>query len=264
MTLLAHLSDLHLLERDHERRHGLARRRLQLLNIGMRADAAARLEKVTAAFMLARKADHLVLTGDLTEDGASGQFEALGEAIRISGWDPSRVTIVPGNHDAYDIIGAFERAGRGPLRGCNLPGGGPVHLGDVIVVPLSTMIECQWRARGRILMEDIARVRRIGVENPGVPIVVVQHHPPFHHDYPVWEWFDGVENATHLHDLLIENPAVHVVHGHLHEKTTVKILDRPTPQIMSVASVREQPLELALRFYEAKGPTLVPRFHVVD
>lgn len=266
MTLLAHLSDLHVLERDHATRVGFARRRLQIMNISLEADAAeTRLERTIAALTMARRADHLVLTGDLTEDGASGQFEVLGEALQASGWEPAHVTVVPGNHDAYTITGAFERALRGPLRGCNSPMSGPVLLGDLVLVPLSTMIEGRPfpLAGGRVRLEDLDELRCIAAANPGLPIVVAQHHPPFHNDYPMFEWLDGVENATRLYDLLIEHPAIHVLHGHMHEKSTITLFDRSSPQVMSVASVREQPLELALRFYEPKTLALVPRFLVV-
>jgi 3',5'-cyclic AMP phosphodiesterase CpdA len=266
MTLLAHLSDLHLLERDHADRVGLARRRLQIMHIGFEADAEMRLQRSVAALTMARRAaDHLVLTGDVTEDGASGQFEVLGEALQASGWDLSHVTVVPGNHDGYTTIGAFERALRGPLCGCHSPTDGPLVLDDLVIVPQSTMIEDRPfpLAGGRIQLEDLAKLRLVIASNPGIPIVIAQHHPPFHNDYPMFEWFDGTENATRLYDLLIEHPALHVLHGHVHEKSTVTLFDRPSPQIMSVASVREQPLELALRFYEPKAASIVPRFLVV-
>lgn len=262
--LLAHLSDLHLLERDHASRVGFARRRLQIMNIGFPVDAEARLKRAVAALTMARRADHLVLTGDLTEDGASGQFAVLAEALRVSGWEPGYVTIVPGNHDGYNVVGAFAEAARGPLGAYHSPMNGPLALDGLIMVPLNTMTECPYPlAGGRVRLEDLGRLRRLAADHPGVPIVVAQHHPPFHNDYPLLEWFDGVENASRLYDLLIEHPAVHVLHGHLHTKATLGLLGRPTPQIMSVASVREQPLELALRFYEPSGATLVPRFHVI-
>ncbi len=58
---------------------------------------------------------HLVVTGDLTEDGHPGQFEVLAELLDESGIAPERITLIPGTHDLYHQADAWSRAIAGPL-----------------------------------------------------------------------------------------------------------------------------------------------------
>src|SRR5262245_9785616 len=99
MTIVAHLTDLHLVERDHHKRSGAAKSRLLDLNTGRKIDPQARFERVCQALRQASRSDHVVITGDLTEDGTEAQFELLAEALSESKLAPERVTLVPGNHD---------------------------------------------------------------------------------------------------------------------------------------------------------------------
>ena len=144
MSILAHLSDLHLIERDHHRRRGLSRRRLQFLSFGAALDAEARLTRAVALLQQARRsgADHVLITGDLTEDGVDAQFEVLGEALHKSRLDPDCVTLVPGNHDGYADPGAFARAMHGPLRAFRRTSGeGALSvLPGAVIAPVSTMM----------------------------------------------------------------------------------------------------------------------------
>lgn len=73
MTRIAHLSDLHFGRTDQAQLDGLAEILMQ--------DAV----------------DHVIVTGDLTQEGRKREFE---EAARWMNALPMRVTAVPGNHDA--------------------------------------------------------------------------------------------------------------------------------------------------------------------
>src|SRR5689334_5809263 len=101
MTRIAHISDLHLLEDKHQLRAAGERLRLSFLSFGRRLDAEERRQRLRSALWSYRAsgAEHLVVTGDLTEDGTEAQFEALAEVFLDSGIDPREVTLVPGNHD---------------------------------------------------------------------------------------------------------------------------------------------------------------------
>src|SRR5688572_2232868 len=102
MLDLAHVTDLHLVEKDHEKRRGTDWQRLQYLSAGRSIDFATRRHKALSALRSAgRNAAHVVLTGDLTEDGMPAQYELLAELLSDADLDPHRVTIVPGNHDRY-------------------------------------------------------------------------------------------------------------------------------------------------------------------
>jgi 3',5'-cyclic AMP phosphodiesterase CpdA len=265
MSVLAHLSDLHLLERDHQKRRSYARQRLALLSAGSPLDAEARLQRAAATLQAVRRAgaDHVLITGDLTEDGVDAQFEVLAEALHGSGLDPECVTLVPGNHDGYAEPGAFARALEGPLRAFRTTSGDGARsvLPAAVIAPVSTMIEGQWftHSRGIVRGEDVLAVRRLASDpiSRDRAIVVAQHHPPSHHAlFPV-EWFDGVKNAVAMRDLLLERTRVHVLHGHVHRKSTKYFCGRSHAQVFSTASVRDEYHQgLSLRFYKAEGGTL--------
>jgi Icc protein len=265
MTILAHLSDLHLIERNHRQRQGFARQRLLFLSAGSPLAAEARMQRVAASLQAARRAgaDHVLITGDLTEDGADGQFEVLAEVLNASGVDPQRVTLVPGNHDAYSRPGAFERALRGPLRAFRQTSapGACTALDGALIVPISTVIEGQWisHASGAVRPEDVLAIRRLSSDplSHNRAVVVAQHHPPSHSPVFALEWFDGVKNARSLHELLLERTRVHVVHGHVHRRSTKQLCGRQHAQVFATASVRDQHAGgHALRLYKAEDCTL--------
>src|SRR5262249_48748147 len=103
MTRIAHLSDLHLLEIEHQQRDAAGRLRLSFLSFFRKLDQRERRERVQRALAayIASGAEHLVITGDLTEDGTEPQFEVLAEVLHESGIDPREITLTAGNHDAY-------------------------------------------------------------------------------------------------------------------------------------------------------------------
>src|SRR5437868_3871318 len=103
MATLAQLTDLHLLEDDFADRPFGPRARLSYLSFGRPLDPGERKERVAASLAEVRQSgvDHLLITGDLTEDGHMAQFEVLAELLADSKIPPERVTLVPGNHDAY-------------------------------------------------------------------------------------------------------------------------------------------------------------------
>ena len=263
MSILAHLSDLHLIERDHDKRRGLSRRRLQFLSFGAALNAEARLTRATSLLAQARRsgADHVLITGDLTEDGSAAQFEILAEALHKSRLDPHCVTLVPGNHDGYSAAGAFARALTGPLRAFRRTSAEAAIsvLPGAVITPLSTMIDGQWftRACGAVQHQDLARVRRIASDpiSRGRAVVVAQHHPPSPHPVFALQWAHGVRNALAQRDLLLERTRVHVLHGHTHRRTTRHLSGRAHAQVFSAASVRDQQHE-SLRFYKAEAGSL--------
>jgi Icc protein len=265
MTILAHLSDLHLIERNHRQRQGLARQRLMFLSAGSPLEAEARMQRVAASLQAARRggADHILITGDLTEDGVDSQFEVLAEVLHASGIDPQRVTLVPGNHDAYTKPGAFERALQGPLKAFRptSAAGASTRLDGALIVPISTVIEGQWisHASGAVRPEDLLAIRRLSSDpiSHDRAVVVAQHHPPSHRPVFAVEWFDGVKNARAMHELLLERTRIHVLHGHVHRRSTKQLCGRQHAQVFATGSVRDQHESgQALRFYKAEDCTL--------
>ncbi|HTN84001.1 MAG TPA: metallophosphoesterase [Sorangium sp.] len=251
MTTIAHLTDFHLLEADHDRRRGAARWRLRYLSFGRPIEAAPRRRRALAALIEARRsgADHLVLTGDLTEDGTPAQFEVLAAVLAESGWDPARVTLVPGNHDAYTSGDAWERA----LLGCLRPfaatsgRGATVALPGAVVTAVSTaMAQPVTRSAGAIAARELSRVASLaaGTRRSGDALVLAQHHPPLRHPIGAMQWLDGLINSGELMALLHEHDHLHVIHGHTHRENDAPVRAGAPPRIFCAQALVDGPSPL--------------------
>src|SRR6266852_7741094 len=163
MATIAHLTDLHLLEDRHWLRDRWARARLSYLSFGRELDPSLRRQRFSRALAMARVAgpDHLLITGDLTEDGVDAQFEVLDELLAESRIPAEQITLVPGNHDAYVDQAAWGRALAGPLRRyapTSTPGT-IVRLPDAVLLPISTAMHQYWtRSAGHISERDLRRI----------------------------------------------------------------------------------------------------------
>ena len=117
ITRIAHLSDSHILDPRPSRTRSGWSMRTRFLSIGRPLDAEGRREKLRRSLETAQRvgAEHFVLSGDLTEIGAPGEYEALAEVLHDSGIEPDRMTLVPGNHDVYSSADAWQWALKGPL-----------------------------------------------------------------------------------------------------------------------------------------------------
>src|SRR5450432_470622 len=191
MATIAQLTDLHLLEDDFDQRPIGPRARLSFLSFGRPLDAKERRNRVATALAEAREAnpDHLVITGDLTEDGHLAQFEVLAELLAESHISPGRITLVPGNHDAYCENGTFAQAMAGPLRAYAATSrcGSPIALRDATLVPVSTAFhQSPLRSAGAIAGDELAALSRIARDPvlAGRPLIFAQHHPPGRHGLP--------------------------------------------------------------------------------
>jgi Icc protein len=258
---IAHITDLHLVEYQYRRRSAGARLRLQYLNTGRSIDAESRCQRVVQALRSARTSDHILVTGDLTEDGIPAQFEVLAQVLADAGVNPDRVTLVPGNHDFYSSQDAFSNALAGPLRpyartsrpDCVLDFGAAVILPIATTkpqpLPLSagTLRPAQAQAI-TALATDCSRQART--------LILAQHHPPLGYRNPIWNWIDGMDSVRCFFELLLVHEQLQVVHGHTHERVSTAISPGRAPQIHAAAAVFED--ELNVRFYHASGAGLSP------
>lgn len=197
MTRIAHLSDLHVIGASKSTLwNRLAERRSQKV---LRAIAAAK----------ERGATHFVFTGDLTELGTPAQFEALAELLHAAHIDPHRVTLVPGNHDAYTSERAWRAAMDGPLRpfrhASATDAGKVVDLGDAVLLPVD--VACHQplgRAAGELPPDTAGAIehRVRDLSRWGRPIILALHHPPLPHAWRAWQWVDGLRGHRRLVDLL--------------------------------------------------------------
>jgi 3',5'-cyclic AMP phosphodiesterase CpdA len=221
---IAHFSDLHLLALDGVPSWRFLNKRLTgLANLRLKRASIHRSEYVRAiAREIARAGvDHVV---DLARDVIEHDL-AL---------DPSRVTIVPGNHDLYTrgarrsrrFESYFARWLASDLPGIGSSGGEvgfPVVKlrGPAAIVALSSAVPrpplVAAGELGRAQLESLARV----LEHPEVrkrTLVLALHHPPAHPWSRVKTYLEGLRDADALLSLLEPVRSGLVLHGHLHRR----------------------------------------------
>jgi Icc protein len=263
MTTIAQLSDLHLVEDEYRERPLSTRARLSCLTLGRPLAPRERRARVARALgeVRANGADHLVITGDLTEDGSPRQFEVLAEVLADSRIPPDRITLVPGNHDAYDAAENYAAALAGPL-GAYAPTStiiAPLTLRDVTLVPVSTAFhQSPLRSAGAIAQDHLQALQRIVADRGfrGRPLVFVQHHPPGRHFFPMFQWIDGLLEFGALSNMTEKAAHLHVVHGHTHRAVDRAVRREESPRVFSALAVVES--ENALRLYDASPAGLTP------
>jgi len=263
MATIAQLTDLHLLEDNHADRPLGPRARLSLLSFGRRLDAAERRRRAASALAEARaeSVDHLLITGDLTEDGELAQFEVLAELLADSRISPERITLVPGNHDAYADGGTYAAALAGPLRpyAATSAIATALRFRDVTIVPVSTAFhQSPLRSAGAIVGAELETLGQIAADPSlrGRPLVFAQHHPPGRHFVPLFHWIDGLVEHSALSALFERCPHLHVIHGHTHHKVNRSLRQGEAARIFSAKAVVES--ESTLRLYEASPHGLSP------
>jgi len=263
---IAHLSDLHLLEPHVERRSLCDRIRLGYLSLLRRIDAEARVRRAKRALARASEQgfDHLVISGDLTEDGGAAQFEELARVLSESGIDPYKITLVPGNHDAYSDPQELRRAFQGPLRPYSSSSAGDagkvIDLGDVVLLPVSTAVHQHWASSwGHIDHAGFEQLER-RASDPGIgkhAVVVVQHHAPMRHPIAAMQWVEGLRVYGQLLALLSKVRGVQVLHGHLHRAMTRVLEMGGISRIFGAPAVVEDEAP-RVRFYETRHGVIVP------
>lgn len=216
MLRVAHLSDLHLLEDDIVRRKGMRRVKVGYLSFHNPLDPEGRRERAARALQAAadENPDHVVITGDLTEDGAPAQFDVLRQLLDESGLRPEQVTITAGNHDAHglpwaDVLaGPLERWAGHARPGAVVPlGGGArlVHVHTAVVQPF-------WRSSGTAPDDQLAEVARCAGSGPEL-VILAQHHPPFRVQN---QWIHGLTNVGEVEELLVAHDNLALLYGHMH------------------------------------------------
>ncbi len=256
VTRIAHLSDVHTLEKER----GAYGWELKFVSIHRPLDAEARLRKLASSLALAKAhgADHVVVSGDLTEMGTRAQFAAFADVLDAARIAPDKVTLVPGNHDAYTAGDAWTRALAGPLRAYAPSSaarpGQVVERGGVVLLPIDTTRFQNVALSGGELGDDVARSLGARLSDPAfrdAPIVVVTHHPPFSHARRIWQYVDGLRGATRLVDMLAGSPHVQLLHGHMHRALDRLIGGRGQSRVFGApATVEDREGRPRIRLYD--------------
>jgi 3',5'-cyclic-AMP phosphodiesterase len=170
--------------------------------------------------------DAVIVTGDLTNDGAPEQYAVVREQLERLGIP---YHVLAGNHDhrvalraAFGLDGADEdpvryRADQGPLRlialDTTIPGESGGALGDGQLEWLSATL----------------------ADAPATPTVIAMHHPPLLTGVPAWDEtaidlaaVDALARLLQRHDQVLAIAA-----GHLHRMLVGELTGRPVIVIPS-------------------------------
>lgn len=163
--------------------------------------------------------DHICATGDITYttlpaevDAAAAWFDRLG--------DPQRLSLIPGNHDAY-VPGALDYAlqqwGRWMRDDEGRTGFPFLHRrGPVNIVGLSSAVPApvavSWGHLGR---EQIERTEALlnAVKDEHRPSILMIYHPP---QEGAAKRLRALTDRQDLRRMLARSPVDLVLHGHLH------------------------------------------------
>ncbi|MGQ0504982.1 MAG: metallophosphoesterase family protein [Myxococcaceae bacterium] len=236
---LLHCSDVHITQ-DYFSvppwqlgwRRGLA---LLELSIGGRARKYAQAKQTLrqiANDVPTRGADHLIVTGDLTQYATEWEFQGAREALGEVAADKQRCTVIPGNHDRY-TPGAVKHARLeryfGHLLESDLPqyrreGEYPFVrlLGeDVAVVGLSSarVPAVPGVSFGRVGEAQLEGLRAL-IDDPQVKpraVLVLVHHAPRTASNRRDSKLHGLIDGEALLSLL-PGPRFAVLHGHIHRR----------------------------------------------
>jgi 3',5'-cyclic AMP phosphodiesterase CpdA len=241
---LGHLSDVHVqvdfLRRPNPHRLGWRRAVAQLELKGLRRarrfDQAEQVLARIAREVSDREVDHVVLTGDLTALALDEEFERAKAALGPLALDPSRLSVIPGNHDRYTVNSARQRRFErhfGHLLVSDLPRhAGPSGypfvrlLGrEVAVIGLESarVPPFPGLAFGKVGPDQLRRLEEIlqAPELAGRMLCVLVHHAPLLANGRADAWSHGLRDAAALLRMLAGRPCT-VHHGHVHHRYWLK------------------------------------------
>jgi 3',5'-cyclic AMP phosphodiesterase CpdA len=251
---LAHLSDLHINPLAPPRWRDLANKRatgfVNWWRKRRHMHDAATLEALLAD-VVAQRADHVAVTGDVAHIGLPAEFAAARPVLEGLG-TADNVSFIPGNHDIY------VEASRAPLMaelGRWMTGDdGKLQLpwlkvrGHVAMIGLNSAIPTKpFDARGRLGPRQIDEAEMLlrYCHGRGLITVVMIHHPPHRGGAkPGRELID----AGAFEEMLARAGAHLVIHGHNHTTTVawragpagpVPIVGVPSASIRPGAAHRE-------------------------
>lgn len=200
--------------------------------------------------------DHLLVTGDVSDDGTAESYALFREIAEPLGLP---LLVIPGNHDqrepmraAFADLGLFEEAG--PLNWVR-------DLGKLRLVGIDTLVEGS--GGGRI--ETVtARFLQQALAFDG-PVLLAMHHPPFECGIAFMDAI-GLAGKPELADLLSQSPAdIRIVCGHLHLAMTGQISRFPAlvgPSPCSTFQFDVRP-EAPVGFYTGSGGFMIHEWNGV-
>lgn len=242
MLRIAHVSDLHVLAPlGVELRRVLFSKRITgYANLLMKRARVYRRDYLLSVLSAAAaSADHVVVTGDITNLSLEGEYE---EAVRLLAEleRSAEVTIVPGNHDLYlpavhrerrfpHHFGAFLQSDL-PELALDLPAGPfpSVKLrGPAAIIGLTSAVpRPPFVSAGYVGSEQLRALERI-LQHPEVarrtPVLLI-HHSPLDSRFRLEQLRSGLVDAGALRRTLEPLARGLVLYGHLHIRLHARLI----------------------------------------
>jgi len=289
MFRIAHLSDPHILSPAAvDWRKILFNKRITgYANLILRRGRVYRREYLRAVLEAAAAcADHVVVTGDITNLGLESEYDEA-QMLIDSISRRAEVTVVPGNHDIY--LASILRERRFPqyfdkFLVSDLPEyviqlpAGPypcVKLrGPAAIIALSSAVpRPPFVSSGNVGELQLAALRKILADSEvkrRTPIILI-HHPPVDQRFRLAQLRDGLVDAASLRRTLAPLSCGLVLFGHLHTRVQCKLatssgaldvvcasgaaLDHPDPAIRAGFNLYE---------IDSDGAIATVQAHVLD
>jgi 3',5'-cyclic AMP phosphodiesterase CpdA len=222
MFTLAHLSDPHLAPLPTPRFSELAgKRALGFINWRRKRHLLHRRDVLDALAqdLKAFAPDHIAVTGDLVNLSLDAEFASARAWLEQLG-TPAKVTVVPGNHDAYVRAAAAYPAEHwgGYLRGDDAATAFPFlrRRGPVALIGVSSAVPTgPFMATGFLGSEQLARIAYLLAQAKQEKLfrVVLIHHPPVS---APGKRFKRLLDAEDFRGVIAQRGAELVLHGHDH------------------------------------------------
>lgn len=202
-TLLVQLSDLHIGGSENE------------------MDPLPRLETVIAAVRsLPNRPDAVLVSGDLTDDGAPAGYEIARKILALLNVP---VHVIPGNHDdraRLREVFALPGAGDEPVNYS-------VDVGELRLVAFDSIVPGQ--DPGDFPPEQLRWLDRELAAEPEAPTLLALHHPPLATGIPEWDQINLLAPQREaLAEVVSRHPQLRaIVGGHLHRVAVSALAGRP-------------------------------------
>ena len=184
------------------------------------------------ADMLKRGWDHLAVTGDLVNLGLPGEYDVARTFLESLG-PGDRVSMVPGNHDAYVRGTALLHldlwrdyiAGDAPAQKTGIAGAAFPYLrrrGELAIIGLSTAIPtAPFLATGRLGKAQLGELDHLltAIKDEHRFRVILIHHPPIGFRSP----HERLTDAAAFRAVVVRHGAELILHGHDHRASIRKI-----------------------------------------
>ena len=194
MTLLAQLSDTHIVARGHK--------------LAGAVDSAALLRSAVRALMaLQPQPDAVLFTGDLTDNSEPAEYEHLRSLLK-----PLQMPLIlmAGNHD--------QRSGLAGIFGSVNPPHSSHQVGDLRLLSLDSVVPGQ--EHGALQPSQLEWLDATLAERPCEPTLVALHHPPFDSGIRFMDGMGLLQGREGLKQVLQKHTQVErLLCGHVHRLT---------------------------------------------